>query len=119
VCTRAMIIARGRVVADGTPADLEARSPRHNAITLRLGPGPDAETARCALAALPDAHRVEVQLGDDGRLAADIVPAEGRLLAVAVGELVRQRGWEVEELQVRRGRLDEVFRTVTADAATG
>ena len=26
VCTRAMIIARGRVLADGTPADLKARS---------------------------------------------------------------------------------------------
>jgi ABC-2 type transport system ATP-binding protein len=30
VCTRAIIIARGRVVADATPAELAARDPRHS-----------------------------------------------------------------------------------------
>jgi ABC-2 type transport system ATP-binding protein len=27
VCTRAIIVARGRLVADGTPAELKARAP--------------------------------------------------------------------------------------------
>ena len=31
-----------------------------------------------------------------------------------VGRLIRERGWEVEELQLHRGRLDEVFRDITA-----
>ena len=35
VCTRAIIIARGRIVADDTPAELEARSRYHNAVSLR------------------------------------------------------------------------------------
>ncbi len=36
ICTRAVIIDRGRIVADGTPAELLARSRHHNAVTLTL-----------------------------------------------------------------------------------
>jgi hypothetical protein len=31
----------------------------------------------------------------------------------AVGRKVHERGWEIEELRVERGQLDEVFRRVT------
>ncbi|WP_270935384.1 ABC transporter ATP-binding protein [Falsiroseomonas oryzae] len=51
VCTRAVIIARGRVVADETPAALAARGPSMDAVfrSLTLGdaaPEPERETAR-------------------------------------------------------------------------
>ena len=36
VCTRAIIIARGRIVADDTPAGLAARSRYHNAVSMQL-----------------------------------------------------------------------------------
>ena len=36
VCTRAVIIANGRLVADGTPAELEASSKYHQAVNVRL-----------------------------------------------------------------------------------
>ena len=36
VCSRAIIIARGRIVADDTPAGLAARSRYHNAVTMQL-----------------------------------------------------------------------------------
>jgi len=39
VCTRAIIIANGRIVADGTPADLEARAPDTSATGLQSAPG--------------------------------------------------------------------------------
>jgi ABC-2 type transport system ATP-binding protein len=39
--------------------------------------------------------------------------AEGALLASAVSELARERGWQVHGLTVERGRLDEVFREIT------
>lgn len=38
VCTRAIIIAKGRIVADGTPADLEARAPA-DLILAQSNPG--------------------------------------------------------------------------------
>ena len=39
VCTRAVIIDRGRIVADGTPSYLLSRSRHHNAVTLSLPVG--------------------------------------------------------------------------------
>src|SRR6185312_16342458 len=52
ICTRAVIIDRGRVVADGTPAQLLARSRHHNAVTLTL-PASDADRIIAKLKALP------------------------------------------------------------------
>src|SRR4029077_8230015 len=49
VCSRAMIIAHGKLLADGTPGALEAQSRSHNAVRLTLAPS-DEEPAAAALA---------------------------------------------------------------------
>ncbi|WP_337876681.1 ABC transporter ATP-binding protein, partial [Elioraea sp.] len=54
ICTRAVVIARGRVVADATPMELAARSRWHNAVTVVV-PG---ERGEAAAAALRKAERV-------------------------------------------------------------
>src|SRR5690242_1718752 len=53
VCSRAIIIARGRIVADDTPLALEAKSRYYNAVTLQLEQPEQLEAARAAVAALP------------------------------------------------------------------
>ena len=55
VCTRAVVIANGRLVADGTPLELESRSKHHQAVTLVS----DAPLDEVALAALPGVAGVE------------------------------------------------------------
>ncbi|MFO0334409.1 MAG: ABC transporter ATP-binding protein, partial [Pseudomonadota bacterium] len=60
LCTRAVVIARGRLLADAPPRELEARSRYHGAVTLRLADAGQFERARAALAALPDVADVEV-----------------------------------------------------------
>ncbi len=116
VCTRAVIIAAGRVVSDGTPAELEARSPRHNAVTLALR-GDGTAGARAALAAIDGVAAVEVLAAGDGQLRLRLLPRDGVALLGPVSALVHERGWELAELQLERGRLDEVFREVTTAAA--
>lgn len=107
VCNRAIIIAHGRILADDTPSALEARSERHNAIGLRLS-GTPLDAASEALGALSGVSRVEVC---DGRLT--VLPAGGASLLPAVGKLALERGWDVQELQVETGELDQVFRQIT------
>ena len=46
VCTRAIIIADGRIVADETPTALEARSRYHHAVSLRFEKSAELEAAR-------------------------------------------------------------------------
>ena len=112
VCTRAIIIARGRILADATPAELEARSRYHSAVSLTAA---NPAAARDVLAKLPDVESVEVD-PQDQRLTA--FPRRGRAIFGPVSEALRAQGIEVSEIQLERGRLDEVFRAVTDRPAT-
>lgn len=108
LCTRAMIIARGRLLADDTPAGLLARSRYHNAVTLMLE---DLQAAASALGALQESSEVEIRRG---RLT--VFPSGQGDLFEAVTRTVRAEGWKVSQIQLESGRLDEVFRTVTRSA---
>jgi len=117
VCTRAIVISAGRVVADGTPAELEARSRHHNAVSVCLR-GATAEVARDELGHLPGVAAVELADSSDGQLRLTVFPASGASVLAAVGGHLRQRGWQVDELHLEQGRLDEVFRAITATRET-
>ncbi|UUY06493.1 ABC transporter ATP-binding protein [Pseudomonas sp. J452] len=110
VCTRAVVIASGKLVADGTPLELESRSRYHQAVTLVSS----SELDQAALAALPGVAGVE-----ENRLerSLTVLAQAGQVIFPQVNALIHQRGWLVEELDVERGRLDEVFRTLTRGEA--
>jgi ABC-2 type transport system ATP-binding protein len=111
VCTRAIIIARGRIVADDTPPALAAKSRYHNAVTLRLADAARLATARSALAALPDVAAIEVSENESALTA---LPRDGARLIDEVRALAAREGLVLEALQLEAGRLDDVFRTITA-----
>jgi ABC-2 type transport system ATP-binding protein len=111
VCTRAIIIARGRIVADDTPQGLAARSRYHNAVSLQLSRPEQLAMARAAVAALPSVAAVEVN-ERDARLTA--LPRAGAPLLDALSVLTNSQGIALKELHLESGRLDEVFRTITA-----
>jgi ABC-2 type transport system ATP-binding protein len=111
VCTRAIIISRGRIVADDTPAGLAGRSRYHNAVSMQLADSAQLESARVAVAALPAVAQVEVS-EREARLTA--LPRPGALILPAVSELAARAGLKFKELHLEAGRLDEVFRTITA-----
>lgn len=111
VCTRAIIIARGKILADDTPSGLLARSRYHNAISLQPA---DSIAARAALDGMPGVSGFEL----DERLSRLYVFPQGRSLSQeAVAERLRQRAVAFSGLRPEHGRLDEVFRRITADEA--
>ena len=101
-CTRAIIIDRGRIVANGTPEELRAMSDAHGAVTLQAQ-GASAEK----LAAL---GRVE-QINGAFRIYPNKTSSQE--LAQAVIDLVSREGWKVEGMYNEVGQLDEVFRRIT------
>ncbi len=110
VCTRAIIIARGRLLADDTPAALEERSRYHNAVTITLAE--PAEAARIELALRAVAGVAGVEAGArPGQLTALAEPGQQPLAAIS--ELAGRDAWNLHELRLEAGRLDEVFRSVT------
>jgi ABC-2 type transport system ATP-binding protein len=112
VCTRAIVIAKGRIVVDAKPAELEARSSYHNAVALRM---PAAQVARAqeVVSAVPGVARVE-----DGRSGAELIafPDQGVEILDPVCRAIDDAGLSVNEVFVERGRLDEVFRQLTQAA---
>jgi ABC-2 type transport system ATP-binding protein len=111
VCNRAIVIARGRILADDTPDKLEARSRYHGAVSLTAA---DTGAAREALARIADVASVEID-PQDQRITA--FPREGRSVFAAVSQVLREQNIAVSEVQLERGRLDEVFRSITRGAA--
>ena len=108
VSSRAVIIARGRVAADDTPAGLLTRSRYHNAVTLALAPRIVMQ-AEAVLRALPMVAGVE---RDGVQLTA--LPRPGESIIEAVGNALANAGLRAHEMRLERGRLDEVFRSITA-----
>ena len=106
VCSRAMIVADGRVLADDTPAGLERQSRFHNAVRIRIAGDQDIAAV---LQELPGVAAVERDR--DQRW---VALAEGDASVYpAVAAAAAEHAWEVIELHVDRGRLDEVFREIT------
>ncbi|MFN9527799.1 MAG: ABC transporter ATP-binding protein [Pseudomonadaceae bacterium] len=106
LCTRAVVIAQGRLLADGTPLELESRSRYHQAVTLVA----DEPLDQAALAALPGVADVEENAREHSL---SVLAQPGEVIFPQVNALIAERGWKVRELNVERGRLDEVFRTLT------
>ena len=111
VCTRAMIIDRGKVVANGTPQELRRKSEWAGAVTLRLN-GTTAGAAQDKLGRLRTAKRVTTETNGP-RVVVTVFPR-----TAGDGDLTREvieatNGWQVEELRTEEGRPDEVFRSIT------
>jgi ABC-2 type transport system ATP-binding protein len=102
-CTRAIIIDRGKIVANGTPQELRGMSELAGAVTLQAR-GATAER-------LGELGRVE-KLNGAFRIYPKDKAAAPRL-AQEVVELVNLHGWKVEGMYSERGELDEVFRRIT------
>jgi len=102
-CTRAIIIDRGRIVANGTPEELRAMSDLAGAVTLSAH-GATAEK-------LSSLGRVENLNGAFRIFPRDKSKAGD--LAAEVVEMVSREGWRVEGMFSERGELDEVFRRIT------
>jgi ABC-2 type transport system ATP-binding protein len=116
ICTRAVIIDRGRIVADGTPAELVARSRHHNAVTLSL-PSAQADAAKAKIRTLNGVAAIEETGRTNGLVELTAFPKSGALLIESVSAVVVAEKWDVKELYAEAGRLDEVFRAITTHDA--
>ena len=117
ICTRAVIIDRGRVVADGTPAQLLARSRHHNAVTVVV-PASQSDIVRARLKQLHAVSVVEQTQRSRDLAELTAFPKGGALLIEDVSALAQSEKWDIKGLYAEPGRLDEVFRSITThDAA--
>ena len=114
-CTRAIIIDRGQIVANGTPAELKQRSDVAGSVTLRVG-GVNGSALGQKLSQLSTARKTSVLKEESAGVTARVFPqpnCRNGELARGIYETAAREGWKVEELHTEEGRLDEVFRSIT------
>ncbi len=112
-CSRAIIIDRGRIVANGTPDELKRRSQHAGAVTLRLLDG-DPALVRQKVDQISFVQK-SVLLTDSPLAVRAYAKSNGapHELARAISALAVAERWKIEELHTEEGRLDEVFRSIT------
>ncbi|MGI9449650.1 MAG: ABC transporter ATP-binding protein [Geminicoccaceae bacterium] len=115
ICSRAIIIARGKIVADAEPADLLTASPHHNAVTIRL-PEQFLAKAKSGLETLDVVASVKEIATDNQQGHLIAFPKDGAHIIDAVRKRIGDDGVVLDELFLERGRLDDVFRALTKAA---
>jgi ABC-2 type transport system ATP-binding protein len=112
VCSRAIIIDRGKIVANGTPQELRQKSDWAGAVTLRVS-GINGTTLNQKLCQLPLVKRMTVLREDATTVTARVFPKANVNGGLAAHIADAAQGWHIEELHTEEGRLDEVFRSIT------
>jgi gliding motility-associated transport system ATP-binding protein len=109
-CTRAIIIDRGKIVANGTPDELKARAPLAGTIVVGVR-GTPWGTILNELSGLQYLGKSELISEFDAQTMFRLRP-NGDLLPEVLA-LAQRKQWQVEHLNVDEGRLDDVFRSIT------
>lgn len=112
VCNRAVVVNRGKIVADGTPQGLMAQSEIHNAITLKLDLVEGNDYLE-KLNALTGVDRVVKKSADEQSIEYVVFSEERKNILKFVSSFVLEQRWGMQEIHLEKGRLDEVFRSIT------
>lgn len=114
ICDRAIIIAQGSLLFDGTPRQLVAMSSLHNAVTISFEGNIPAAAENC----LRRLNEVADVVTGTGVNHLTVVPGKGVSIIRQVTHLARDEGWQIEEVFIEAGQLDEVFRRITTRPAS-
>jgi ABC-2 type transport system ATP-binding protein len=126
-CSRMIIIAKGKVVADGTPDELRARErgARHRVVieVPKNGTGPmrESEAAsviRDRLQAVDGVNRCDAAAGEPGAVAFHVYATTTTDVRKEIFNAAVANKWTLLELGRESASLEDVFRTLTTSTTT-
>jgi len=112
VCSRAIIINRGRIEASDTLANLEKRVQAGALqIEVRTEPGPAQEK----LKGLPDVSMVTAINRAGDWVSFEVVAVPGKDIRGEVDQLIKRENWPLREFRREKARLEDVFVELTQE----
>ncbi len=118
VCSRAVIIGRGQILADGTSEELLAKLPDYHAVAVVVTSA-QADTTATLLRGLPNVASVHTHVLSSAQTKVRVVPKQNAPILSAVTDTLKGQGIAVSEIYQDRGNLDDVFRLITTSPASG
>jgi ABC-2 type transport system ATP-binding protein len=115
VCNRTIIIAGGRIVASGSPAELRDRFAGDSRVVVELS-GPD-DAIRRELGAVAGITGVQPMGSANGWNRLALQAGAGRDVREDVFKLAAARGWSLREIRREGATLEDFFIRVTAEQA--
>ncbi len=112
ICTRTVIIARGRTVADATPETLRRQSIFHNAVRLSVAKE-HSEQLTTRLRTITGVGGVDWIGETDRQAVLRVISADRRSILSPVRMAVQETKSKVSEVMVESGRLEDLFRQLT------
>ncbi|WP_300632102.1 ABC transporter ATP-binding protein [Pseudomonas sp.] len=112
ICTRALVIAGGRLIADASLTDLQRSSRHFQAVTLAADPPLDL----LALAVLPGVAGIEEDRQSPGKVTVLAMP--GHAIFPAINSLITHRGWNITSLHLEPGRLNDVVHHLSHEVSS-
>ena len=106
VCNRAIIIANGNKLFDGTPAELLNRSKFHHAVTVEFDTVPLSVDSLLGLAEVSGIEKVDNSV--------TVFAKDNSIIFNDVFNHIKQQQWQVNGIYAEKGRMDDVFRELTA-----
>ncbi|MFA6566903.1 MAG: ATP-binding cassette domain-containing protein [Victivallales bacterium] len=119
VCSRVLIIDRGRKIFDGTSSEMKMKSENAGALTLEFSGGSAAEIAE-RLRLVDGVAGSEAGDSSNENVTVKVTPskqADRCEVRRKIYEVVKNQGWNLSQMKVEEGRLDEVFYAMTKNDA--
>ena len=112
ICTRILIIKDGRIVANGTPQELQGLVEKRQVFQAALK-GDDREIMD-AVRGLDGVEQVHVVAQGEGFSTYEVAGPRGDDLGAAIYRLARQKDWELASLSPQQESLESVYLQLTA-----
>jgi len=109
VCSRILIINNGRLVADGTEAELSRAAKKERVLHLEI----EGNGADLALRNLAGLEHIDIDKNESGRVSATLISNESVELRPEISKLAHANNWTIWKLAEREQKLEEVFHKLT------
>ena len=116
VCNRVIIISKGKVVADDTPDGLRKRSASYGSVTITVNADND-QSIKKQIETFSAVKQVLERERTKGKTTYTLVPQGSSDLVLEVLSEAKKHEWPIDDLQVEKGNLDEVFRDITQNTS--
>lgn len=112
-CNRVIIINKGKIVADGTPEELQAKSKGQSLVTLEVKNNCDKNALSGAIKEIRSVNKVEFVKDNGDSFLFNIYGEKGADLREVISNKVMQQKATLLSMQTKQSSLEDIFRELT------